>query len=199
VQPVPTLRNASKRLQREELHDQGAQVLIQVVTEEAFRFVVVLIPHTFKLATSVKSEVEASIRFDDAADSRKNSAQLRPGHVDQAVHGVYGTKGGRGETKSCHVHHVRDQAPGSAAVDHLRGQIDANDIESVSLEERSVGTGRRPELEQGGVLLLLKELEEAVALRGFPRWSGSHTALLDPAIIGVTEDSRHVVTHRRQM
>jgi len=118
--------------------------------------------------------------------------------MDEAVHGVHGTEEVRGKAKIRHVHHMRDQACGPAALDHPRGQIDAHDIESVRLEERSVGTGCRPELEQArGLLLLSKARQEVIALRGLPSRRGSHSALLDPAIIGVPEGPRHVIGHLR--
>jgi hypothetical protein len=91
-----------------------------------------------------------------------------------------------------------DQAPGPTGFDHLRGQIDANDLQSLGLEEGCVGAGRRTELEEGGYSFLSKDFQEDVALGGLPSWSGPHGALLDPAIIGVTEDSRHVVSHLRR-
>jgi hypothetical protein len=75
------------------------------------------------------------------------------------------------------------------------GQIDANDMASVSFEERSNGTGRGPKFEHGGVVLSLKQLEESVALHRLPRWCGSHIALIDLAVIGVAKDARRIVSH----
>ena len=48
VQPVPAVRNSPKRLQGEEFDGHSSQVLIEVVAEEALRFVVVVIPYTFE-------------------------------------------------------------------------------------------------------------------------------------------------------
>ena len=53
VQPVPAVRNSPKRLQGEEFDGHSSQVLIEVVAEEALRFVVVVIPYTFERATAV--------------------------------------------------------------------------------------------------------------------------------------------------
>jgi hypothetical protein len=44
------------------------------MTEEAFGFEVVVIPHTLELATAVKSEIERATRLDYAADSPESAA-----------------------------------------------------------------------------------------------------------------------------